>query len=314
LQRRRKAVSDFEGPHRELPQMSNPQPPYGQQPPHGQPHPGTPPHGQPQGQPYPGTPPQGQPFPGTPPQGQPQGQPFPGTPPHGQSQGQPFPGTPPQGQPYGAPQQGQPYGGPPPQGQPYGGQPQGEQPYGQQGQPFPAAAPEGAPQKKSNIKVRAIAVIVALLVVGGVGFYFFNVSPASAEAGDCIKVNKAEENDADVEKIDCTGPEAVFKVGKKLDSASANCPDGDYVSYMQSGSGTDFTLCLVYNVAKGDCLSQPDAPDKARKVACGGSDVEVEILDVMAGKTDPNECQGVEGATAAMGYSEPAMIICAKSV
>lgn len=284
--------------------MSNPQPPYGQQPP-GQPYPGTPPHGQPQGQPFPGTPPQGQPYPGTPPQGQPQGQPYPGTPP----QGQPY-GGPQQGQPYGGPQQGQPYGGPPPQGQPYG-----EQPYGQpQGQPFPAAPQEGAPKKKSNAKVRAIAVIVALLVIGGVGFYFFNVSPASAEAGDCIKVNKADATDADVEKIDCAGPEAVFKVGKKLDSSSASCPDGDYISYTQSGSGTDFTLCLVYNVAKGDCLTQPDAPDKARKVACGGGDVEVEVLDVMTGKTDPNECQGVEGATSGMGYSEPAMIICAKSV
>lgn len=272
--------------------MSNPQPPHGQQP--GQPFPGAPqgqPYGQQQpGQPYPGGPPQGQQFPGTPPQGQ------------------QYPGTPPQGQPYpGGPPQGQPYGQQPPQGQPYGQQPPPP------GQPYPPAPGDGGvPPKKSNTKIRAIAIIIAIVVVGGVGVYFFTKSAASAEAGDCIKVNKASASDADVEKIGCDSPEAVYKVGTKLDSSSASCPDGDYTEYTQSGRGSGFTLCLTVNVAKGDCLTGLDSPEKTKKVACGGGDVELEILEVLAGKTDVNECQAVEGAVDGLSYTEPASVVCVK--
>ncbi|GAA4415489.1 hypothetical protein GCM10023148_11880 [Actinokineospora soli] len=289
--------------------MSNPQPPYGQQPPPGGPYPGTPP----QGQPYP---PQGQQYP---PQGQ---QPYQGTPPHGQpypQQGQqPYPGTPPQGQQY-PPQGQQPYPGTPPQGQQYGGPPPQGEPYGQQpppptGQPFPGAPPEGGvPPKKSNAKlIRAIVVIVGILIVGGVGVYFFTKSPASAAVGDCIKVNKASATDANVEKIDCGKPDAVYKVGKKLDSSTGSCPDGDYTEYSQTGRGSGFTLCLTVNVTKGDCLTGLDSPEKTKKVPCGGGDVELEIVEVLAGKTDVAECEGVEGAVDGLTYSEPASVVCVK--
>ncbi|GGS15867.1 LppU/SCO3897 family protein [Actinokineospora fastidiosa] len=269
--------------------MSSPQPPYGQQPPPGGPHQ--------QGQPYPQ---QGQPFP-------PQGQPYP-------PQGQQFP---PQGQQY--PPQGQPYpqdqGFPqtPPQGQPYGQTPPPGQPYGQQ--QFPAAPPEGAapPPRKSNSKlIRAIVVIVGILVVGGVGVYFFTKSPASANVGDCIKVKKASSTDADVEKIGCDSPDAVFKVGKKLDSDTASCPDGDYTQYSQSGRGSDFSLCLTVNATKGECLTGLDSPEKTKKVACGGSDVELEIVEVLDGKTDVEECASVEGAVNGLSYTEPPSVVCVK--
>ncbi|WP_436493468.1 LppU/SCO3897 family protein [Actinokineospora sp. HUAS TT18] len=273
--------------------MSNPQPPQGgdpQQPFNQGPH--TPPGGQ---QPPPfGQQPQGQPFPGQQP---PQGQPFPG---QGQQQ---FPGQP-----------GQPFPGQePPQGQPFPGQ-QPPPPFGQQPQQpgFPGAAPGQAPSGKGKM-IKLIAGIVVLLVIGGGAFYFFNKSAASAAVGDCIKVKSASATDADVEKIDCGKPDAVFKVAKKLDSGSANCPqDSDYLEYEQTGksSSSGFSLCLMVNAKVGECLTDLRDAETAVKVDCGDPKAKLEITTVAEGETEYSACP--EDADDGFKYNEPKVVICGK--
>lgn len=201
------------------------------------------------------------------PYGQPQG----GQPPYGQRPpqgGQPYGGPPPQ-----TPPGGQPYGGPPPQtppgGQPFGGPP----PQGQPGGPgYPAAPAQAAPAPKGGNKALkiVIGIVIGAVVVGGVLFFNRN-SASNAEVGDCIKVNSADANDADVEKIDCNSDEGIYQVGAKLDSASGSCPSEFYDQYTQTGGDSDFTLCLMLNLDKGECIDGIESAGEVVKADCGSA-------------------------------------------
>ncbi|KAA2248876.1 hypothetical protein F0L68_39555 [Solihabitans fulvus] len=258
----------------------------------------TPPNQPPQPGPY--GPPQG--FP--PPAGQPGQQP--GFPPPGQSgfQQAPAPGrsgfqdAPPQpgfqqapGQP--GPMPGQPGFGPMP---------------GQGG--FAPAPVAPGPQSGNKSKViRIVAAVVVLVLIGG-GFYLYNkTSPSAAGPGDCIKVNSVSTNNASVDKIDCGSSEAAFKVAIKLDNASGNCPNDNYIAYMQSGGrgNSKFTLCLALNGKVGDCFKAEDAglSTKVTKVACSSGTLKV--AKVNDGKADESLCdQGQEPVT----YPTPPQTIC----
>lgn len=289
--------------------MSNPQqpgqfgpPPGGPQPPFNQ-GPPTPPGGQ--QSPYGRQPGQQPP--------QPYGQ---QPPPFGQQPGQ-------QQAPYGQQpdQQSPPFDQQPGQQQPpYGRQPQ--QPYGQQPPPFgqepvqPGFVPPPSGPNKGKI-IKLVVILVAIVAVGIGGFLAFNKSAASADVGDCIKVKDASATNADVEKIDCAKPEAVFKVAKKLDSASATCPTADnssYLEYEQSGrrGGGGFSLCLMLNTAKGECFTDLTKAAEARKVPCSDPNVKFEVLEVVEGKNDPEACTA-EGVNDGFMYAEPKMTICGKA-
>jgi hypothetical protein len=239
------------------------------------------------------------------------------------------PNYPQQPGPYGAPRGGQ---QPPPYGQqPYGQQPPpyGQQqppPYGQQqpppygqgggqdypppGQDYPSPPPApGAPVKKSNKKTFLIigiaVVVVAVIVIVAVKAFSKN-SAAKAGPGDCIKVNSATEKSADVEKIDCNDQVAVFKVAKKLDNDTDNCPSNDYEKYMQSGGGSgDFALCLMLNAKEGDCLANIEDPAKRARVDCGKA--QVKVVKVVSGKADESAC---DQQTIPLVYPEPATTFC----
>jgi hypothetical protein len=273
-----------------------PSPPYGEPAPYGQQGYGQPGYGQqPSGQqPY-GQPPQY----GRPPYGQ---QP----PPHGQqAYGQPTSGQLPPPPPY-----GQPYGQPtPPSGQQ---QPPPPPPYGQEpaqsGDYPPPPPPEPAP--KQSVRQRVVRIVVLLVVVAvGVGAYlYFNRNSASqADAGDCIKVLSASETDANVEKIDCNDPAAVFKVAKKLSNDTDKCPNEElYEKYEQSGGrSADFALCLMLNAKEGDCFSNFSAPDKRARTDCATA--EVKVTKVVPGKADEAAC---EEPSVAFAYPEPATTYC----
>ncbi|MBC6447179.1 LppU/SCO3897 family protein [Actinokineospora xionganensis] len=286
--------------------MSNPQPPGPYGPPPGGPQP---PYNQ-----GPPTPPGGQ----QPPYGQ---QP---PPPYGQQPGQqppPF-GQQPGHQPPPFGQQPPPFGQQPgQQPPPFGQQPQQpDQPYSQQPPPFgqepmqPGFIPPPSGPSKGKI-IKLVVILVAIVAVGIGGFFAFNKSAASAAVGDCIKVKNDSATNADVEKIDCTKPEAVFKVAKKLDSASANCPkDSDYMEYEQSGrrGGGGFSLCLMVNAKVGECFTDLRKSAEARKVPCGDPKVKFEVLQVVEGKNDPEACT-VKGVDDGFMYAEPKVTICGKS-
>jgi hypothetical protein len=247
------------------------------------------------------------------PQGGPQ-QPPPGgqqPPPFGQQPGQPGAQPPP---PY-----GQQPGFPPAPGQP-GDQPP---PFGQQPPPFgqqpgfPMAPGQVPPPPKKN---KVVLIVVVLIVVLGGGYFaydYFTKSASSAAVGDCIKVKDDSATNADVEKIDCGKPEAVFKVAKKLDSASSTCPDdGNYLKYEQSSSRSSssggFSLCLMVNAKTGECFTDLTKAAEAHKVDCSDPKVAFEVLQVVEGKNDETACT-VDGVNDGYLYSEPKVTICGKS-
>ncbi|HEV2784475.1 MAG TPA: hypothetical protein VGX25_34240 [Actinophytocola sp.] len=273
--------------------MNHPNPPhqpgpYGPPPPGQQPPPYRPPQPPPYGQqppPYRQQPP---PYrqPPTPPGGQP--------PPHGQ------PATPPGGQPPFGPPSTPPGGQPPPFGQPQSDYPPPPD--------YPPAPTGGEPAKPSGKRKLLVGIIALVVAAGAYAIFQFVLnkdSASSAEAGDCIKVNRASTTSADVEKIDCNDNIAVFKVAKKLDNDTDQCPTPDYEKYTQTGAGSDFALCLMLNAKEGDCFADYDTPDKRARVDCASA--EVKVAKLVSGTADEKAC---EQDSLALVYPEPATTFC----
>ncbi|MEU4763539.1 hypothetical protein AB0H12_09800 [Actinosynnema sp. NPDC023794] len=286
------------------------------QPPHGFPPPQQPgwgPPSSPQG--FPAPPPGGQPY-----QPQPHPQPgYPQDPGHPQSGPayQPMPGYQDQPPQYAQPQH-------PDQAQypgqaPYAGQAGrpgqfGQQP-GQFGQPGQPGYPQQFPPPSAKGTSRGAKALVAVVVLGIVGVVVAGIianvtGPSGAEAGDCIKVISASVTDADVEKIECSSPEAAFKVAANLDSSADSCPDGDYAEYSDSGGrrSNGFKLCLMLNAAEGDCFKEESSivAAKTTKVTCDSS-ASYKVGKVVQGRADENECESGDTVTV---YSQPATTIC----
>jgi hypothetical protein len=293
-------------------QQFPPQQPYGQQP-----------YGQQPQQPYGQQQPSGQPY------GQ---QPY----------GQPSYGQQPQDQPYGQ----QPYGQQP-FGRPTEQQDYGQQPYGQPNW-SPGFPPPPKSKKPMIIGAVAAAVVVlgviTLVIVlnqgstppsadpgGQSGTVAVNTSSTTttttetttyetstttteksdlAVAGDCIKVNSAAANDADIEVVDCSSPDAVYKVGSVLYDASADCPSDSYDQYTHTGKYTvEFALCLMLNAEQGDCFSNlTTSSDATAKVSCSASDAEGKVTKVVNGKASESACPSDTGL--ALVYPEPGETIC----
>jgi hypothetical protein len=211
------------------------------------------------------------------------------------------------------PQQPPPYGGPP-GSQPPHGAPQGSayQPYGQPDPappgypPDPPTEPAKGGAKKRQRLISVVVAVVVAVVVGAV--LYLNRDDASlADVGNCIRVNSASEENADVETVDCTDPAAVLKVAKKLDDDSASCPDDGYAKYTQSGGKTgDFALCLMLNAREGECFSGAEGGvEKSQKVDCARA--EARIDKVITGSADETACS--EG-TQPLVYPEPPTVYC----
>lgn len=162
---------------------------------------------------------------------------------------------------------------PPPQGNPFAqgqqqahGQPQGQAPYppqgdfpqqaGQPGFPPPGTpVPPQQPQRKPSfktIKNIVIAVIVVSVAVGG--FIASRDDANTAAVGDCMHRGSSDDDNPDLEVVDCTSSQAQYEVLAKIEGAfltdtmaSSKCEaeaKGFQYVYTESGDGKDFLLCL----------------------------------------------------------------------
>ncbi|MEU9185317.1 hypothetical protein AB0D14_12255 [Streptomyces sp. NPDC048484] len=148
-------------------------------------------------------------------------------------------GQPPQGQnPFA---QGQPPQGQPPQGNPYGQQP----PQGYPTQPNAPYAPVPPEPPKRNVKkyVR-IGIVVVALIVAGASWLASRDDAQSAKVGDCMSIgNPDSTTDPELEVVDCSNSKAAYKVEQKK-SDDSGCDRNKYAEYTETGSSSDFTLCL----------------------------------------------------------------------
>jgi hypothetical protein len=194
-----------------------------------------------------------------------------------------------------------------------------QQPPGGGSEPWPARPlqPLQPPKRKAPFVVAGIAIAVVLGVLAFVVVNNDHRSPVEwakaqpSQAGDCIKVISASTTAARVEKVDCTSPEAVFKVGTKLDGTHEQCPSDSYDTYTQSGRGDEFTLCLMLNAAEGDCFSHVTSGTTA-KVACTAAEAEVRTDKVVNGEAAESACPADTGLT--LVYPEPGETLCLNEV
>ncbi|MFF8031384.1 hypothetical protein [Streptomyces sp. NPDC016626] len=150
------------------------------------------------------------------------------------------------------------------QQQPYG-QPQGQAPYPPQGgfpqqvgQPgFPPPGAPVPPQQGRKLSFKTIKNIVIVLIVAGVaiGGYISSRDDANtASVGDCMHRGSTDDNNPDLEVVDCANAKAEYEVLAKIEGsfltetlASSKCEaeakDFQY-TYTESGDGKDFLLCL----------------------------------------------------------------------
>ncbi|MFD4986047.1 hypothetical protein [Streptomyces sp. NPDC058374] len=169
-------------------------------------------------------------------------------PPQGQN---PYGQQPPQGEnPYsqqpaapGQPQQGVPPQGVPPQGFPQQG------PYAAPG--MPGAAPEPPRRNKKNI-VRIVGACVVLAVIAG-GWLASRDDAKTAAVGDCMHRGNDDDNNPDLEVVECGSGQAEYKVLAKIEGkftgmiAQSKCEaeaKGFKYAYTETGDSKSFVLCL----------------------------------------------------------------------
>lgn len=234
-----------------------------------------------------------------------------------------------------------PYGGTQQFGQQpqYGGTQQFGQP--QYGGGFPPPEP---PKKKTGMVVAIVLIAVLVIAGAGVGIYFATKDDGKntagggtttsekttgsgeettteettseetttadsgdaidAQPGDCIKVNVASSTNADVETVDCSTTEAIYKVATREETDTGSCPNDQYVSYTEEGQ---LLLCLQLNVKDGECLEVTDTDDK--RADCAAPNATHRVVGVFDGVDDEAKCDGTN-STEVITYPEPALTIC----
>ncbi|AQS68685.1 hypothetical protein [Streptomyces pactum] len=163
---------------------------------------------------------------------------------------------PPQGNPFA---QGQPQAPQQPQGQnPFAqsqpGFPQqpGQPGFPQQGAPYAPVPPQ--PPRRNKFKLIKNIVIAVVVVGVAVGGYIASRDDATTAAvGDCMHRGSSSDSDPDLEVVDCGDAKAQYVVLAKVEgsysalTAESKCSESakDFqYSYTESGSGSDFLLCL----------------------------------------------------------------------
>jgi hypothetical protein len=124
-----------------------------------------------------------------------------------------------------------------------------------------------------------------------------------AQPGDCIKVNVASSTNADVEKVDCSSAEAIYKVATREEDSAGSCPNEQYVQYTEEGQ---LLLCLQLNVKDGECLEVNDTEDK--RADCTSPSATHRVVGVLDGVDDETQCG--DEATEVITYPQPPLTIC----
>src|SRR6476469_195893 len=124
-----------------------------------------------------------------------------------------------------------------------------------------------------------------------------------AQPGDCIKVNVASSTDADIEVVECSSDEAIYKVGTREESDTADCPNEQYVQYTEENQ---LLLCLQLHVTEGECLVVSDLQDQ--RADCAAPNATHRVIVVLDGVDDETKCGS--DATEVITYPQPPLTVC----
>jgi hypothetical protein len=138
-------------------------------------------------------------------------------------------------------------------------------------------------------------------VGGGLLAFLGRNDPSLAAVGDCMKISKVGTRAAATDELttgtqasqaSCSDPLALYKIALKKSGTTGKCAGGDYTPFVQTGLGDDFTLCLGYNVATGDCFEESDTARK--KIPCGTAPAEgrFKVVKKVDGVAAASACKG----------------------
>lgn len=186
---------------------------------------------------------------------------------------------------------------------------------------LPPLPPELKPKTGRTIAIAAVSVVAVVVIGIGslVAFFVVTTDASRAKAGDCIdfiveKAPKAGEQvgQAYAQKIGCEEEAAAYEVGVRLDNPNTACPSDVYAYYFQEGGPFGkFKLCLIPNVAEGDCFVESQT--KTDRFACtqGKRTDAIKVLRVVEGAADENRCADIAGKEVyALTYPTPPTTIC----
>ncbi|WP_338781032.1 hypothetical protein [Streptomyces sp. DG1A-41] len=161
---------------------------------------------------------------------------------------------PPQGNPFA---QGQPAGQPQAPYPPQGGYPQqpGQPGFPPQGAaPYAPVAPQPTGRKLSFKTIKNIAIVIPVASIAIGGYITSRDDAKTAAVGDCMHRGSTDDNNPDLEVVECSATKAKIVVLAKIEGAyltetmaSSKCEDEakDFqYTYTESGDGKDFLLCL----------------------------------------------------------------------
>lgn len=145
-----------------------------------------------------------------------------------------------------------------------------------------------------------IAVVFALVLLGGFVLNSLGDVAKTARVGDCARISGAQ-NNPKYQVLDCASERANVKIAKILPWNEDKCPAGgmDYSTFTG-----DSTFCLMPNFVEGACYGQ-DTDTGIVKVDCATKD-SVKVAKVLTGRTDRVAC----GDSRAAVFPEPAVTFC----
>lgn len=139
--------------------------------------------------------------------------------------------------------------------------------------------------------------------------------------GDCIRplqegeglVGPAGEiSPIPAKSVDCSKPEAAYRIAMQGRGADLVCPDPAY-RVRRAGIGTPDarTLCMTYNVDTDDCfVMAPAAAVGPYDCALGPRPNAIRMLRVVRGTADPNRCVDLQQDLLVTTVPEPATTFC----
>jgi len=145
-----------------------------------------------------------------------------------------------------------------------------------------------------------IAVVLALVLLGGIVLNQLGGVATAARVGDCARISGSHDNPK-YQALDCASEKATVKIAKVLPWNEQQCPSGgmDYSTFTGES-----TLCLMPNFVEGSCYGQ-DPDSGIAKVDCATKD-SVKVAKVLSGKTDRAACGDARAAV----FPEPAVTFC----
>ncbi|GLZ30535.1 hypothetical protein Lesp02_27240 [Lentzea sp. NBRC 105346] len=159
-------------------------------------------------------------------------------------------------------------------------------------------------------KVTRLGIIVATVVLAGVGVMIYFIATSTPDVGECAEAKEKDHGKVELVQADCGSSEAMYYVADTVTARSPKCPDGDYKTTRDTGSRksrTDTLTCYTLNVKEGDCLKAHKYANNtlSERVPCASA--ELKVAKVVEGKADDTLCSG---GLEAYTYSKPAKTIC----